>query len=262
MKKVNIHCEWDLEFDLFHEKQLEIWVDSFPGTNKDNGSVHIGVLVEPRELTGITNIGFYDYTLTHDPLILSNSGKSFLYEFGGCWAKDYEQSKDKIFGVSTLVGNKKWLPGHILRTSLVENKNRIKVPNTIWASKNLPPHNSTNCDKILFGSKSEMFDKQFHICIENIKRENWFTEKLIDCLYTRTIPIYYGCPNIGNWFDTKGFIIVDSVNAIINKTNSITKETYQEMLPYIEKNHERSKKYINVGENVKRSIEKNIIPLL
>ena len=39
-------------------------------------------------------------------------------------------------------------------------------------------------------------DYRYHFCIENIKRDYWFTEKLIDCFVTGTIPIYWGCPSI------------------------------------------------------------------
>ena len=104
-----------------------------------------------------------------------------------------------------------------------------------------------------------MFNRQFHICIENVKRQNWFTEKLIDCLYTKTIPIYYGCPNIGDWFDLNGFLIVNSVQEIIDTCNNITSDFYEEKKDSIERNYIECLKYTNVGANVQRSIEKNII---
>ena len=262
MKKIKVHCNWDLEVDLFHEKQLELWVDSFPGHHRSNGSVHIGALIEPREIRNITDITSYDYALTHDQSILNSNNKAFLYEFGGCWVKDYDRSTNKVFGVSTLIGGKQMTPGHSLRTLLFDNKSRLNIPKTIWISKNHPPRNNPDNDPILKGGKKEMFDKQFHICIENVKRENWFTEKLLDCLHTRTVPIYYGCPNIGNWFDTRGFIIVETLEDIIMECNKLTPEIYQKMEPYIEDNYNRSQLYSNVGENIKRSIENNILPLI
>ena len=33
-------------------------------------------------------------------------------------------------------------------------------------------------------------DYRFSVVIENCKRDYWFTEKLIDCFVTGTIPIY------------------------------------------------------------------------
>ena len=266
MKKIKVHCSWDLEVNLFHERQLELWVDKFPGSQRSNGSVHIGVLIEPKEIRNImglsSDISSYDYALTHDQSLLDNNSNSFLYEFGGCWVKDYDQNTNKEFGISTLIGGKQMVQGHFLRTDLFRNKDMLTVPNTFWISKNYPPGNKNNGNPILMGSKSDMFNKQFHICIENVKRENWFTEKLLDCLYTKTVPIYYGCPNIGDWFDPRGFITVDNANEIIETCNRLNPEMYHEMLPYIEDNHNRSKLYSNVGINIKRSIESNIVPLI
>ena len=40
--------------------------------------------------------------------------------------------------------------------------------------------------------KTELFiDSMFHIAIENNKAINYFTEKLIDCFVSKTIPIYW-----------------------------------------------------------------------
>ena len=37
---------------------------------------------------------------------------------------------------------------------------------------------------------------KFMICFENGSKENYFTEKLINAYYYKTIPIYWGCPNL------------------------------------------------------------------
>ena len=53
---------------------------------------------------------------------------------------------------------------------------------------------------------------------DNQKTDNWFTEKVIDCFQTKTIPIYIGCPNIDKYFDTRGMIICNNINDLIQKT--------------------------------------------
>jgi hypothetical protein len=42
---------------------------------------------------------------------------------------------------------------------------------------------------------------KFMICFENVSRPNYFTEKIINAYYNGTIPIYWGCPNIGDYIN-------------------------------------------------------------
>jgi len=113
-----------------------------------------------------------------------------------------------------------------------------------------------NNNKILGDLKDSLFDSQFHICIENSKQKNYFTEKIMDCFVTKTIPIYWGCPNIGDFFDINGIIVVNNFNEIIDSCNSLTNESYYKMLPGIENNFLFSKKYVDLKKNVEELIQK------
>lgn len=44
-------------------------------------------------------------------------------------------------------------------------------------------------------------DYKFHICIENVISNNYFSEKIINPLLSNNIPIYYGCRSINNYFN-------------------------------------------------------------
>jgi hypothetical protein len=83
----------------------------------------------------------------------------------------------------------------------------------------------------------------FSVCPENTAQRNYFTEKILDCFVTKTVPVYWGCPNIGDYFDIRGIIQVDGIQDLVNKLNSLTPELYQEMLPYIESNYIAASKY-------------------
>jgi len=113
-----------------------------------------------------------------------------------------------------------------------------------------------NNNKILQELKHPLFDSQFHICIENSKQKNYFTEKIMDCFVTKTVPIYWGCPNIGDFFDYSSIIIVNDLKEIIDACNSLTSESYNKMLLGIENNFLSSKKYIDLTENVKELLQK------
>jgi hypothetical protein len=111
-----------------------------------------------------------------------------------------------------------------------------------------------------------LFNSQFHIAIESLSVENYFSEKLIDAFITKTVPIYYGCPNIGDFFDTRGMIIADAgkditdaSKDIVESCNKLNQNSYEEMLPFIEENYKRAKQYSgSLAKRVKEEIEKRM----
>lgn len=59
-----------------------------------------------------------------------------------------------------------------------------------------------------FGEKEEgLLPYHYSVIIENCQEDDYFTEKLLDCILCNTIPIYWGCSNISDYFDVTGFII-------------------------------------------------------
>ena len=60
------------------------------------------------------------------------------------------------------------------------------------------------------------------ICIENSAQENYFTEKIVDCLLAWAMPLYWGCPNISDFFPHGSYRLIDiqdpsSIKDIIEK---------------------------------------------
>jgi len=72
-------------------------------------------------------------------------------------------------------------------------------------------------------------DYMFSVAIENDSYNTYFTEKIIDCFATGTIPVYYGSPDIGEHFNEDGIIKLDedfdmnnlSANLYYKKMNAI-----------------------------------------
>ena len=98
-------------------------------------------------------------------------------------------------------------------------------------------------------------DYMFSLIIENDKTDNWFTEKIIDCLVTGTVPIYWGCKNIGDYFNTDGFIQFNDIDEFKNSVlPRLTEEKYKEMLPFIIENFNLSLEYVDFWERVQSTI--------
>jgi hypothetical protein len=94
----------------------------------------------------------------------------------------------------------------------------------------------------------------FHIAIENTSIANWFSEKLLDCFQTKTVPIYYGCWNIGDFFNINGILPFRDLNDMITSCNKLTPELYELMFPAIEENYELSKKWCDQMGQLKAGI--------
>jgi hypothetical protein len=262
MKKIKIFCGWDLDVNFYSDIDTELYVNFFPTTPKPTDVIRFVVIFEPPEICNLTNEahiayhnGYFDYLLTHQQDLIDSIPTAQLFEFGTCWIKNYVHNT-KQFSVSTLVGSKMMTEGHILRHQVWYNQYSIRnIPTKFFNSSHNPNSLYNQDNNLVIGSdKSPLFDSQYYICIENIKRDNWFTEKLIDCLHTKTVPIYYGCPNIEKWFDIRGMIIVNNKDDIITNCNKLSPDLYDNMLPFIESNFEKSKEFIDVTTRIEKTI--------
>ncbi len=76
----------------------------------------------------------------------------------------------------------------------------------------------------------------FSVAIEN--NNEYFSEKLLDCFLTGTVPIYHGTSSVGKWFNTYGMIILEDGFDI----ESLTEELYNDKMDAIKDNFERALK--------------------
>ena len=82
----------------------------------------------------------------------------------------------------------------------------------------------------------------FHLCVENVKQDNWYTEKITQAFATKTLPIYWGCENLNeNGYNEQGIIRFKDEEDLINIVNNLTPEDYYKRLPYINYNYKRVK---------------------
>lgn len=79
-------------------------------------------------------------------------------------------------------------------------------------------------------------DYMFSVVIENGFYESYFTEKIMDCFATGTIPVYKGSPDIGKYFNKDG--IID-----LSEEFDVSEEIYNSKMDAIKDNLERVKQY-------------------
>lgn len=248
-----------LNYDF--DKPVEIWVDNFNGIEIFNENIKVFVQIEPNEIMGlnehiIRNSNRFDYVFTYEKQVLDSISNGILFEYGTKWIdiNNYDLNKPKEFSVSTVCGHKTITENHRLRQRLWYKQDKINIPKKFFLSR-LGGVENFNDNPILGEHKEVLFDSMYHICIENVSKENFFTEKLIDCLLCKTIPVYIGCPNIGDYFDLDGFIIVNSFSEAIEKCNQLTSEFYDSRREVIEKNRNLAMSWIDFNERLYNKIK-------
>jgi hypothetical protein len=214
--------------------------------------LNILVQIEPPSILDITdliraNTNKYDLILTwnEDLLDLPNAQK---FVFGSCWINQetFEPNKGKYISFNT--SNKGWAPGHQLRQQIWEGLEDAEDLNGFGIIKHKSPPRIPTKDFLFEVAK-------YHIVVENEQRNNWITEKLIDCLATRTIPIYWGASNIGEYFNTDGMIIFNTIEELKDILDNLDEKFYDDRVDIINENFERSKEYWDFHARVRKTIE-------
>jgi hypothetical protein len=87
----------------------------------------------------------------------------------------------------------------------------------------------------------------FSICVENSSNYGYHTEKIIDAFLSKTVPIYWGCKNIYEFYDKDGIIVCNDENEIIEAVNKLTEEDYHKRKEAIETNYEMAKYFADLS---------------
>ena len=218
-------------------------------------------LSEPNEFFGIhnwvlNNHQYFTGILTWSEMLLNNCPNAVLFPFnvdqGGMVEvtdegfKEFTKKKESKlkFEVSFLSGAKTLVEGHKFRQKIYKIGDQINIPKKWFYT--LEDFDKDNFAKGGIGrpdriwrSKQKCFDESmFHIAVENVNHKNWYTEKIGDAFATKTLPIYWGCPNLEELgYDERGIFRFNSTEELISIVNSLTPEIYYEKLPYIEYNY-------------------------
>lgn len=109
--------------------------------------------------------------------------------------------------------------------------------------------------------KEDMLDTaMFHLCMENQPLTHMFTEKLVDAFVAKAIPVYFGCPNIEEYFDVNGIIRFNTPAELAEIKRNLSTELYYKMLPAAERNLALAQEYIkySVHQRIEKIIEEHI----
>jgi hypothetical protein len=179
------------------------------------------------------NANKFDLILTYNKDLMDLPNHEMFVPIG-CFVDELELNKTNQ--ISYIMSSKILTNEHRMRFMILrEVEDRKKIGEFDFIMHRNPPE---------IQSKNSFFiNAKFHITCENSLTENMFSEKIIDCFRTRTIPIYYGCVNIDKFFNPQGMIRFFSIEEFRKICHEITPEWYQERLPYIEENYQLARHY-------------------
>jgi hypothetical protein len=186
----------------------------------------------------------FQRVLTFDQELLETVRHARFTPLGGCWINPADWAiHPKSRGVSLIASAKGSLPGQRLRHEVVRAHGH-------------------RLDAVLGRGYRELAEKidglrafRYSIVIENCRRNFYFTEKLVDCLLTGTVPIYWGCPAISLFFDPDGLIPFTHRRELAGILDRLDEADYQRRLPALRRNLDRARRYVypevHVWENLR-----------
>jgi hypothetical protein len=231
---------------------ITVFTDRYIDFNFDlvKSDLKIFWLLEPRAIRpyGYSKIieieSKFDYILTYDSELLKRSEKYIKYVVGQ--SRVYEPKiYDKTKMVSMIASNKQITEGHRFRHE-ISNKLSKKYNIDMWGSG----YKS-------FDSKlSPLSDYYFTVSVMNSKIDNFFTEVIVDNFMLGTVPIFWGCPNINEYFDERGIITFDTIDELDEILSKLTINDYLSRIEYIKNNFEIAKKYVSTDDIISDVLQK------
>ena len=243
-KNSSHHGPTQLSLETEFEKKVSV---SFDTLEKDlDADVKVLVVVEPPCVHPFDDLvrkgaSEFDLILTYREWLVEELENAQLFNWSNCWINDAKI--DKRNQLSYLTTNKGWCEGHKLRQEIWYALEEYDEINDFEVWKKRSPPSIPNKNVALENAK-------FTISLENSEINNYFSEKLLDCFETKTIPLYWGCPNVGDYFNMDGILHFHTIEEMEDLINTLIPELYDAKLEAVEDNYLRGKKYHNAIDRV------------
>lgn len=200
----------------------------------------IAWLIEPPSLSTThydrvqTYAHIFDYFLTfHKELIKKNDNRWLYYPLGGSWIAEKEWGVFEKYKMASMIASfKAKAEGHLLRHEAAKLASVFDI-------------DVMGSGYYQIASKIEGLRPYcYSIVIESIRLPGYFSEKIIDCFSQGTIPIYWGDPDIGNFFNLGGIIRFSTVDELATiLMNIVNYRDYLERMPSIHENLTLARQY-------------------
>ena len=183
--------------------------------------------------------------LTCNPSLKAAIPNAVHYVFGSAWVtQEGELDRTKTALLSLIASSKATYEGHRLRHAVAN-----------WLM-------SSGVDAQIMGLGYRPFEKKslglapyrYSVVIENVRETGYFTEKLVDCLLCDTVPIYWGAPDIGDYFNTEGMLICNGLDDIKAAIGNLSEDDWKKRSAAIANNRKTAALYADHEQNAARLV--------
>jgi hypothetical protein len=189
----------------------------------------------------------YFRILTYDDRLLQKLPNARFLPVGTTWVEtDQSHVHKKTRHMSLIASPKRALEGHKLRHRIAE-----------WSNANSAPVDLLGHAYKPFDRKEEgLAPYRFSVVIENSREPSYFTEKLLDAFFCDTVPVYWGAPDIGRFFDTRGMVICDTEEQLQTAISTLNVVDYEQRLSYMPANRQAALAFIDYERNAANIISR------
>lgn len=173
----------------------------------------------------------FDYVLTTNRYFETNRTNWLWYPHCGSWiAFDKWGLHEKTKNISLILSEKRSMRGHALRHEVVERFG--KSIDDIYGY-----------DHRRIAKFDGLAPYRYSVVIEPERCDGLFSEHLIDCISVGTIPIYWGCRDIGEFFVESGIVKVDNLDDIKDALDLLGEKDYKNYLDDVKLNLKMAEEY-------------------
>lgn len=218
MLRLKMHAMYD-HFPEHNPVEGEPFIDCYSDSHVfecTGPGKNIALLLEPRSMLGDADRyveehpDYFRYIFTHDSKLLK---LPHAYELN--WADVWlTTDSPKTKGISLVTSFKSWCPLHKARLELAEYFRVDDKVDVFYGDWNNPRIPNVKPEDYLEHYK-------YSIIIENDLDDYWYTEKILNCFSTKTVPIYVGATKIGERFNEAGIIRAENWRDIPDITKAL-----------------------------------------
>lgn len=185
----------------------------------------------------------FDAIFTFSSRILDKYDNAYFVPASGLWygtkinggELDANAWKKKTNNISVVASNKQ---------SSYYHKLRIELANKALKSGKVDGYGAF-CGNYIEKKAEALAPYRFSLVVENDVKPYYFTEKILDCFASMTIPIYVGASKIAEFFDEAGIICLkeNEYNNLENVLSMCTEQFYMERIDAVINNFSKVSKY-------------------